>query len=283
MARPARRRAREPAGVARAPARAQRTQTARCGCRGRSGCTGPTRGHWTEGRRYLASALALGGDVDPERLVDAFWGAAILALWQGDVDEGEQLGRALARALADGGAAARRGIGGVHMLAIAASERGDRDQARALYEESWCSPAAWTTVAALGRDEQPRQPAPAGGRLRACDRAVRGEPGDRRGARRPRPACTGAHHLGCATHGLGDLARAHELYRRGLAAAGEIGLVEMQLRRAVGYRPLEAEAGDAVTAARLLGHMKERMSWLGPQTTIDDTLEGQTLATLKLR
>ena len=50
-----------------------------------------TRGHWTEGRRFLTAALALGGDLEPERLVDSLWGGAILALWQGDIDEGEQL------------------------------------------------------------------------------------------------------------------------------------------------------------------------------------------------
>ena len=50
-----------------------------------------TRGHWTEGRRYLTAAVALGGDLEPERLVNSLWGGTILALWQGDIDEGEQL------------------------------------------------------------------------------------------------------------------------------------------------------------------------------------------------
>ena len=49
-----------------------------------------TRGHWTEGRRFLSSAVALDGDVSPERLVEAFWGAAVMAIWQDDIDDGEQ-------------------------------------------------------------------------------------------------------------------------------------------------------------------------------------------------
>ena len=59
-----------------------------------------TRGHWTEGRRFLAAAVALGGDLEPELLVDALWGAALLALWQGDIAEGEQLASRIARDLA---------------------------------------------------------------------------------------------------------------------------------------------------------------------------------------
>ena len=39
-----------------------------------------TRGHWTEGRRFLTAAVALGADLEPERLVDSLWGGALLAL-----------------------------------------------------------------------------------------------------------------------------------------------------------------------------------------------------------
>ena len=38
-----------------------------------------TRGHWTEGRRYLTAAVALGADLEPERLVNSLWGGSILA------------------------------------------------------------------------------------------------------------------------------------------------------------------------------------------------------------
>ena len=42
-----------------------------------------TRGHWTEGRRSLTAAVALGADLEPERLVDSLWGGALLALVAG--------------------------------------------------------------------------------------------------------------------------------------------------------------------------------------------------------
>ena len=64
-------------------------------------------------------------------------------------------------------------------------------------------------------------------------------------------------NLGFAVRELGDLARAHGLYRRGLAAAEEIGLVEIELYALLGVASYEAEAGDPIAAARLLGRMKE--------------------------
>ena len=39
-----------------------------------------TRGHWTEGQHFLTAAVALGADLEPERLVDSLWGGALLAL-----------------------------------------------------------------------------------------------------------------------------------------------------------------------------------------------------------
>ena len=70
-------------------------------------------------------------------------------------------------------------------------------------------------------------------------------------------------NLGHARRALGDVARAHELYRSGLAAAAEIGLADIELEALWGIAAHRAEEGDAVTAARLLGHMNERMSRLG--------------------
>ena len=73
VARAARRRAREPPGGARAPARERDAD----GALRLAGAIWPywqTRGHWTEGRRYLAAAVALGGDLEPERLVNSLWG-----------------------------------------------------------------------------------------------------------------------------------------------------------------------------------------------------------------
>ena len=66
------------------------TPMVRCGSRVRSGCTGRREG-LDRGPRFLAAALSLGGDTEPARLVNALSGAAFLALWQGEVDEGEEL------------------------------------------------------------------------------------------------------------------------------------------------------------------------------------------------
>ena len=71
------------------------------------------------------------------------------------------------------------------------------------------------------------------------------------------------NNLGFATQGLGDLARARDFFRRSLAAASEIGLVEVQLWALFGLAALEAEAGDARAGARLLGRMNELASRLG--------------------
>ena len=95
-----------------------------------------TRGHWTEGRRYLNAAVALGADLEPERLVDALWGASLLAQWQGDIDEGEQLASRMLEI-------SKRAVEqehvysvAIHLLAIVATKRDDRDRALALLEES---------------------------------------------------------------------------------------------------------------------------------------------------
>ncbi len=95
-----------------------------------------TRGHWTEGRRYLAAAVALGADLDPERLVNSLWGGSILALWQGDIDEGEQLASRILEISKTAVDQERVYEVAIHLLAIVASKRGDHDQAHALLEES---------------------------------------------------------------------------------------------------------------------------------------------------
>jgi predicted ATPase/class 3 adenylate cyclase len=94
-----------------------------------------TRGHWTEGRRSLEAALDLASDRDLESGEDALWGAALLALWQDD----EERGLAHATNLFDSSRArgSRRGEAiALELIAIAASQRGDFDRARVLFDES---------------------------------------------------------------------------------------------------------------------------------------------------
>ena len=120
------------------------------------------------------------------------------------------------------------------------------------------------------------------GRDRRAPPALRREPVEEGGARRSRPARAANNNLGWATHALGDLARARDYYRRGLEAATEIGLVDVQLWSLFCIAALEAEAGDPRAAARLFGRMKELESRLGAATDdMDDVLERQTLARLE--
>ena len=229
-----------------------------------------TRGHWTEGRRFLTSALALDGDVHPERLVDAFWGAAILAIWLGDTDDGEQWATRLFELSRRAGLGRAEAVA-VHTLAMVAGDRGDRDRARALYEESmalargvddgWLLSAATNNLGGLYLSE--------GDFLRAIELFEESLAiGEARGDldRRARELT----HLGHATHGLGDLTRAREYYRNGLAAAAEIGLVDIELSALWGLARYEAEAGDRVTAARPVGWINERQARLGAPSDEDD-------------
>src|SRR5262249_48109330 len=80
--------------------------------------------------------------------------------------------------------------------------------------------------------------------------------------------------LGHATRGLGDLARARDYFRGGLAASEEIGFVSLDLSAAWGIAACEAEAGDAVTAAQLCGWIEKQRARLGaPRTAYEVGLE----------
>jgi tetratricopeptide (TPR) repeat protein len=242
-----------------------------------------TRGHWTEGRRFLTAAVALGADLEPKQLVNSLWGGAILALWQGDIDEGERLA---SRILEISKTAAEQEFAysvAIHLLAIVATRRGDRDQALAWLEESleigrrggepWLLSIALNNLGDLLMGEGDYERAV---KLFEESLAV----GEARGDldRRARAF----NNLGLAAHGLGDLARACDFYRHGLEAATEIGLAEGQLWALFGIAALEAEAGDARVGARLLGRMKELASRLGVANEHEDVaLERQTLARLE--
>jgi predicted ATPase/Tfp pilus assembly protein PilF len=243
-----------------------------------------TRGDWTEGRRFLAAALALGAHLEPERLVGALWGASLLALWQGDLDEGERMATRLLEISKTAADEEYVYSVAIHLLAIVAERRGDRDRAMALLEESvaigrrggdqWLFSIALNNLGNLlaGEGEYER----AAG-LFEESLAV----GEARGDldRRARAYS----NLGLAAYGLGDLARARDLYRRGLEAATEIGLVEAQLHALFGIAAVEAEAGDCAVGARLFGRMKELRSRLGAASEEqDDAVEQQALERLDI-
>ena len=242
-----------------------------------------TRGHWTEGRRFLAAAVALGEGLDPERLVDSLWGGALLALWQGDNDEGEQLGSRILEISKTAADQEHVYSVAIHLLAIVATRRGDRDQALAWFEESfaigrrggdqWLLSIALNNLGNLLAVEGEYERAAEFFEESLAIGEARGDL-DRR--------ARALNNLGWATQGLGDLARARDFYRRGLEAATEIGLVEAQLHALFGLAAVEAEAGDALAGARLLGRMKELESRLGAADEDElDPLERQTLARLE--
>jgi predicted ATPase len=241
-----------------------------------------TRGHWTEGRRYLSAAVALGVDLEAERLVNSLWGGSILAQWQGDVDEGEQLASRILEISKTAVEQEHVYSVAIHLLAIAASRRGDHDRARALLEESleigrrggeqWLLSIALNNLGnqymgegdyerAIGLFEESLAIGEARGDL---DRRARAN-----------------NNLGWATHALGDLDRARDFYHRGLEAATEIGLVEGQLWALFGLAVVETETGDTRTGARLFGHTRELASRLGAAYEEADDLDRQTFARLE--
>jgi predicted ATPase/class 3 adenylate cyclase/Tfp pilus assembly protein PilF len=241
-----------------------------------------TRGHWTEGRRYLAAAVALGADLEPERLVNPLWGGSILALWQGDVDEGERLGSRILEISKTAVEQEHVYSVAIHLLAIVASTRGDHDQALALLEESleigrrggeqWLLSIALNNLGDLLMGEGDYERAV---ELFEESLAI----GEARGDLDRRARAN--NNLGWATHGLGDLDRARDFYHRGLEAATEIGLVECQLWALFGLAAVEAETGEARTGARLFGHTTELASRLGAAYEEADDVERQTFARLE--
>ena len=170
-----------------------------------------TRGHWTEGRRFLRRRARARRRRRPARLVNAFWGGAFLALWQGDVDEGEELADRLLDISRQAGLEHGKSSA-IHVLAIVALQRGERDRARTLNEEAlaiarqlsddWLVSVRTNNLGDLLMEEGEFERA-AG--LFEESLAI----GEARGDldRRARALV----NLGYATHSLGDNARAHEL------------------------------------------------------------------------
>ena len=243
-----------------------------------------TRGYWTEGRRYLSAAVALGADLEPERLVNSLWGGSILAQWQGDIDEGEHLASRILEISKTAVEQEHLYSVAIHLLAIVASRRGDRDQALALLEESvaigrgggeqWLLSIALNNLGneLMGHGEYERA-----AELFEESLAI----GEARGDldRRARAY----NNLGWARKELGDLDRARDFYRRGLEAATEIGLIEGQLWALFGLAMVEAEIGEPRTGARLFGRMKELKSQLGAANEEQEDDERATLVRLEVK
>jgi predicted ATPase len=211
-----------------------------------------TRGYWSEGRRWLESALAAGAESDPPLRVEALWGAGLFAIWQGDLERGWAAADELLALAAETDSSWARAIGG-HLAGLVAHQRGDWDHAAQLHEESaqlarelgdsWLLGVAVNNLGdvELQRGEYERalplfEESLAIGRERQDqDRLARA-----------------FGNLGLATLMLGDVKRARSLLRDSLVAANEIGLVEGFVIGFVGLAA--AYAGeDPARAARLIG------------------------------
>ena len=211
-----------------------------------------TRGYWSEGRRWLDSALALSTERDPRLRFDALWGAGLLAIWQHDLERGRALADELLAYAAETDSTRARAVG-VDLAGLVASERGEWDSAAQLFAEfaelarelgdSWLVSIAVNNLGnlALQRGEYQRalklfeESLSIGRELQDQDLLAR--------------AFT---NLGFATLMLGEIERARSLLRDGLIAGREIGHVEGFTYCFVGLGAAYARE-DPARATRLLG------------------------------
>ncbi len=163
-----------------------------------------------------------------EHLIEALWGAAILAMWQGDPDESERCALRILELAEEIGLQRGKAIG-LHLLAMVAHERGDLDKARPLYDEAlqraralddvWFLSVATNNFGALHSEE--------GDYARAAELfeeslAIGEALGDLE--RRARQF----NNLGYVKYVLGDRDGALQLYRRALAASVALGVVSTE-------------------------------------------------------
>jgi predicted ATPase/Tfp pilus assembly protein PilF len=212
-----------------------------------------TRGYWSEGRRWLESALAAGTESDGHLRFDALWGAGLLAVWQDDLERGHAASDELLALSAETDSTWARAIG-VDIAALVAHNRGDWDQAAQLHAEtaqlarelgdSWLLGIAVNNLGdvALNRGEYERalglfEESLAIGRERQDQETV----------------ARALVNLGLATLKLGDVKRARALLHDALVAARAIGLVEGFIQGFVGLGAAYARE-DPARAALLLGH-----------------------------
>jgi predicted ATPase len=234
-----------------------------------------TRGYWSEGGRWLDSALEAGAESDPQTRLDALDGAGILALWQGNLERAsavadqrlalaaepdsgtflfaglvadghgnreraEQLYEESARLARDRGDSALLGMA-VNNLGTVAVSRGEYERALVLFEESL----------AIGREQQDQ------------DRLARA-----------------FMNLGMTTLRLGDDRRARELLRDSLVAAREIGLTEGFVGGFVGLGAAYARE-DPGRGARLMGCADVLCEEAGLPRQLEDPDRAETEAELR--
>jgi len=211
-----------------------------------------TRGYWSEGRRWLESALAADTESEPDVRVDALWGAGLLAVWQGDVERGRAAADELLAQAAATDSTWARAIG-VSIAGLAAQQAGDWDAAAQLHAEaaqlarelgdSWLLGIAVLNLGdiALNRGEYERA-------LELFEESLAtGQ------ERHDHDLITRSYvNLGLTMLMLGDVQQARSLLRDSLVAAREIGLVDGFTLGFVGLAAAYAH-DDPALAARLIG------------------------------
>jgi predicted ATPase/class 3 adenylate cyclase len=241
-----------------------------------------TRGHWTEGRRFLESALTLGTESDPQLRVGPLWGAGLLALKQGDIERVSAVADELLPLSAETGSSP---AGAVLFAALVAHSRGDEDDAAALYSE----------CARLAREEGDARVVSIAVNNLGYIRVHRGEyalavelfeESTAIGVERQdhELISRGSINLAYTALMLGELGRARSLLHDGLRAAREIGQMEGFIYGFLGLAAAYAPE-DSARAARLLG----RADMLLEETaspdldSLDTRIRDQTEAELRTR
>jgi predicted ATPase len=239
------------------------------------------RGYWNEARRWLDLGLtaAQGGAIEPK----ALHGAMFVAYLQQDYEATRQLAERqlrVARALGDRFETAHA----LHMLGNVTLETGDRDDARALYEESltWSADHAFAryTLHALGYiallDGRPDRARILLERSLAVSEAHDDEAAvaDTLGV------------LACAALSVGSRAEATELLTRSVHIATKLGDKPVIANRCLqGIAALLAEGGAPREAARVLGAADQLLEEMGASNhgQLGDLIQQRTLNAIGLQ
>ncbi|HET8632470.1 MAG TPA: protein kinase [Thermomicrobiales bacterium] len=211
------------------------------------------RGYLSEGRRWLAAALAAGARGDPLLRASVLDGASTLARYQGDLGPGIASLREsleLSRALGD-----KRGIAfGLNGLAFLAHHQGDLPRARALMQEAlglfeglgdtFGRALILTNLGLVARSEGNLDEAVA---LQERGLALSRELGERWGSG------TALTRLGVATLLQGDAAQARTFLREALTLYRELGDPRATAECLEGLAGVAGAQGSPARAARLFG------------------------------
>jgi predicted ATPase len=209
-----------------------------------------TRGYWSEGRRWLESALAGSTTSAPGLRVDAVWGAGLLALWQGDIERGRAAADELLALAAETDSTR---AGAVLFAGLVASWRDDFDRAAQLYAESaqLARERGDSRLVGIAANNLGNIALTRGEYERALELFEESLAMGRE--RQDQDLLARAFtNLGFTTLLLGDVQRARSLLRDGLIAARGIGQVDGFIYGFVGLGAAYARE-DPTRAARLIG------------------------------